>query len=82
MYCVSTSPLAPSGGDRDEIEGRMSAGHCDARDSHGIQEIKALISVPFVVVLKGRYSLCDDLCLSIDLVDADFILNKNQEDVG
>jgi len=67
-------------GDRDEIKGRTGAGHCDARDSHGIQENEALISAPSVVELKGRYSPRDDLSLSIIPANEGLVPDEHQED--
>ena len=47
-------------GDRDDVEGRASAGNLDARDGHGIQGTKTTLCALLVVELKGRYSLRDD----------------------
>ena len=77
---TTNDSIAQLHGDWDEIEGRMGASHCDARDSHGIQEIEALISAPSVVELKGRYSPHDNLSLSIIPADKDLVLDEHQED--
>jgi len=52
-------------GDRDEVEVRASASHCDARDGHSVQGIEVTISALFVVVLEGCYSSRDDLRLCV-----------------
>ena len=63
-------------GDRDKVEGRESVRHCDARDGHGIQGTKAILSAPLVVELKGRYSLRDD---PRPCVDELLLLNEHKE---
>jgi len=55
---------------------------CDARDGHGIQEIKALKFALFVVVLKGHYSPRDDLSLSVNPVGEGPVFGEHQEDKG
>ena len=66
-------------GDRDEIEGRASATHCDARDCHDIQGIETLIFALAIVELKGRYSLRDNLRLWVSPVGEDLVLNEHKE---
>jgi len=69
-------------GDRDEIEGRASGRHCDARDGHGIQGGEVMIAAFAVVELKGRYSLRDDVNLWVSLAGENPVLSEHQEDEG
>jgi len=70
--------IAQRCGDRDEVEVRVSASHCDARDGHSVQGIEAMISACVVVELKGCYSPCDGLSLRVNRVS--LVVNKHQED--
>jgi len=79
---ASHDSIAQLYGDRDEIEGRASARHCDARDGHGIQGEEAMITAFAVVELKGRYSLRDDVNLWVSLAGENPVLSEHQEDEG
>ena len=65
---ASDNSIAQLCGDRDEIKGRASVGHPDARDGHGIPGIETMLSALSVVKLKGRYSSRDDLSLCVSPV--------------
>ena len=79
---ASDDSIAQLYGDRDKIEGRASAGHCDARDGHGIQGIEAKLSALSVVELKDRDSVRDDLSLRVSPVAEGLVLNEHQEGEG
>jgi hypothetical protein len=76
---ASDDSIAQLCGDRDEIEGRAGAFHCDARDGHGIQGIEATVFALAIVELKGRYSLRNNLSLRVSPVGK---VNERQEDKG
>lgn len=79
---ASDDSIAQLRGDRDEIEGRESAVHCDAREGHGTQGIEAMIHALFVVELEGHYSHCDDLSHCASPVSEGLVLSEHQEDEG
>ena len=77
---ASDDSIAQLCGDRDEIEGRASAVHCDARDCHDIQGIETSTLALAIVELKGRYSIRDNLRPWVSPVGEDLVLNEHKED--
>jgi hypothetical protein len=66
--------------DWNKIEGRACAVHGEARDRHGTQEIEATLHTHFVVGLKCRDSLRNDLSLRVNPVGGGLVHSKHQED--
>ena len=77
---ASHHSIAQLCGDRDEVEGRVSAGHYDARDGHDVEVIEYIIAARCIVELEGRYSPCNSLSLCSNPIGESFALNEHQED--